>query len=96
MGQDDVFGAAGSGMTTVQKIRLLAEWAPLLPLVQAVAIAPTNQAKVVAGVDVLRWLATKTETPVDDAAIDHLKAMLSTPEGGKVIDFLVALAGAIR
>lgn len=91
-----MFGAAGSSLSTVQKIRLIAEWAPLLPLFQAVVLAPTNQAKAVAGVEVLRWLATKTSTPTDDAALDHFKAMLQTPEGGKVADFIAALLGAIR
>jgi len=93
---DDVFGAAGSSLSTIQKIRLLAEWAPMLPLLQAVATAPSNQAKAVAMVEVLRWLATKTSTTTDDTALDHLKGMISTPEGGKVVDFLVALAGAIK
>lgn len=91
-----MFGAAGSGLSAVQKIRLLAEWAPLLPLFQAVALAPTNQDKAVAGVEVLRWLATKTSTPSDDAALDHLKSMLQTPEGGRIVDFIATLLGAIK
>ena len=92
----DVFGAAGSSLSTIQKIKLLADWAPMLPLLQAVALAPGNQSKAVAMVEVLRWLATKTSTPTDDAALDHLSAMIKTPEGGKVVDFLVTLAGAIK
>ena len=94
--EGDVFGAAGSSLSTIEKIRMLADWAPLLPLLQAVATAPGNQAKAVAFVEVLRWLATKTPTMTDDTALDHLEAMIKTPEGGKVIDFLVALAGAVK
>lgn len=96
MPQDELFGASGANLSTVQKIKLLAEWAPLLPLLQAVALAQTNQGKALAGAEVLRWLAAKTSTTTDDAAVDHLKAMISTPEGGKVCDFIVALVGAIR
>ena len=84
------------GLPTIAQIKLLADWAPLLPLLQAVAAAPTNQAKAVAGVEVLRWLATKTKSAADDTALDHLEAMLKTPEGGKIVDFLVSLAGAIK
>lgn len=96
MPHDELFGASGSGLTTIQQIKLLAAWAPLLPLLQAVAAASSNQGKALAGVEVLRWLASKTSTATDDAAIDHLKAMISTPEGGKVIDFLVTILGAIK
>lgn len=93
---EEVFGASGAGLSMVEKVRLLAEWAPLLPLLQVVAAAQGSQAKAVAFVGVLKWLATKTQTPTDDAALDHLEAALRTPEAGKVIDFLVALLGAVK
>lgn len=84
------------GLPTIAQIKILAEWAPMLPLLQAVAMAPTNQGKAVAGVEVLRWLAAKTSNDVDDAALNHLRAVLQTPEGGRIVDFLVSLAGAIK
>lgn len=97
MPQDgDVFGAAGSGLSTIEKIRLLADWAPLLPLLQLVVTAQGNQAKALAVVSVLRWLSAKTQTTTDDVAIDHLESMLKTPEGGRVIDFLVSLSKGIK
>lgn len=96
MPHDEIFGASGASLSTIQKIKLLADWAPVLPLLQAVATAASNQAKAVAMVEVLRWLATKTSTTTDDTALDHLEAMIKTPEGGKVVDFLVTLVGAIK
>lgn len=91
----DVFGAAGDDLTTLQKLRLLVEWAPFLALLGRINKADGNKAKALAGVAALRWLAKKTNTPNDDKACDHLEAMIGTPEGEAIVNFLASLAGAL-
>lgn len=92
--EPEVYGAGA--MSTVQKIKLLVEWAPLLSLMERVVAAETNQAKALAGVAALRWLAAKTQTATDDAALDRFEAFLKTPEGEKVVDLIVSLLGALK
>lgn len=96
MPENDVFGAAGSSLSTLQKVRLLVEWAPLLALLEAVVKAPGNQDKALALVTALRWLSKKTLTETDDKALDHLESLLKTPEGAAIVNFLVTLVGAIK
>lgn len=94
--ENDVFGAAGAQLSTIQKVRLLIEWAPLLSLLEAVAKAPGHQDKALALVAALRWLSKKTLTDTDDKALDHLEAILKTPEGAAIVNFLIILAGALK
>lgn len=91
----EVFGAEGSDLSTLQKIRLLIEWAPLLALLSKIPKAETNKAKALAMVAALRWLAKKTPTANDDKALDHLEAVISTPEGEAIVNFISNLAGAL-
>lgn len=90
--EPEVYGA----LSTVQKIKLMMDWYPLVALLEKVATADGSQAKALAGVDVMRWLAAKTQTATDDAAIDRFEAFLKTPEGAKVVDLIVSLLGALK
>lgn len=92
--EPEVYGAGL--LSSAQKIRLLIEWAPLLTLMERVSSADTNQAKALAGVALLRWLATKTQTATDDAALDRFEAFLKTPDGEKVVELVVSLLGALK
>jgi hypothetical protein len=94
--ETEIYGADGKPLTTMQKIKLLIEWAPLLGLLQQVAKVAGNQEKALALVAALRWLAEKTDTPNDDKALDHLEAILKTPEGAAIVNFLILLAGALK
>jgi hypothetical protein len=96
MSENEVYGADGKPLSTLQKVKLLIDWAPLLALLEQVAKAPGNQDKALALVTTLRWLAKKTETANDDKALDHLEAVLKTPEGAAIVNFFILLAGALR
>lgn len=90
--ESESFGAAGDGLSTIQKIKLLIDWAPLLSLVEAVVKADGNQAKALAAVEVLRWLSKKTQTDIDDKVLDSLAAVLKSPEGAAIVDYIMKLA----
>lgn len=93
MSESDSFGAS---LTTIEKVKLLVEWSPFLGLLEQIAAASGNQAKALALVEALRWLAARTSATTDDKALDHLEAMLKTPEGAAIVQFLVTLAGALK
>lgn len=80
----------GDGMSLIQKLRLLAEWAPLLARAQEVLDAKTPHDRAVAVVEALRWAAGKTQgTTLDDEALEHAEALLSCPEGRAFFDWIV-------
>lgn len=95
MGERDFFGDAGAELSTIQKIKLLFEWAPLLALLAKVPKAETNKAKALAMVAALRWLSKKTPTANDDKALDLMEASIATPEGEAIVNFLANLIGAL-
>ena len=79
-------------MPLLDKVRMFAEWAPLLARLQAVATAGTPHDRAVALVDALQWAAGKSSTTLDDEALEHIEAVLRTPEGKAAFDWIVGKA----
>lgn len=71
----------GVGFPLFERLQLLAEWAPLLARLQAIGAATDPHERAVAIVRTLRWAAGKSSTSLDDEALDHVEALLKTPEG---------------
>jgi len=71
----------GAGFPLLEKLKLLAEWAPLLARLQAVMDADSPHEQALAVVKALQWAAGKSGTAIDDEALFHLEAVLKTPEG---------------
>ena len=86
MPDEEVYGA---GMPIFEKMKLLAEWAPLIGRLQGVMTAETPYDQSLAVVKTLQWAAGKSGTVVDDEAISHLEAVLRTPEGKAFFDWVV-------
>ncbi len=80
----------GAGFPLLEKLKLLAEWAPLLARLQAVGDAKTPHERAVAVVKTLQWAAGKSATEVDDEALGHFEAVLKTPEGTAFFDWIVS------
>lgn len=80
----------GDGLSFIQKVRLLSEWAPLLARAQAVFEANTPHDRAVAVVDALQWAAGKTPSELDDEALEHIEAVLRTPEGRAFFDWVIS------
>lgn len=88
MADDEVYGA---GLPLFDSLRLLAQYGPLLAKLQVVASAPTPYDRAIAVVDALKWAAARTErTDIDDEAVDHLQAVLKTPEGKAFFEWVLA------
>ena len=72
-----------------EKLRLLAEWSPLLSRLQLVATARTPYDQAVAVVSTLQWAAGKSQTDLDDEALRHIEALLKTKEGQEFFDWAI-------
>lgn len=71
----------------IEKLKLLAEWAPLLSRLQLVAVAKTPHEQALAVVSTLQWAAGKSETDIDDQALRHFEALLKTKEAQEFINW---------
>lgn len=81
-------------MTIWEKIRILQEWSPLVTYVQAFLATkdPHSQALIVG--DAAEWFAAKTPgTTVDDELVDHLTAILKSPQGEAFLRWTVSKLG---
>lgn len=79
----------GAGMPIFEKLKLLAEWAPLLGRLQSVMDAKTPYDQATSIVKTLQWAAGKSATAFDDEALFHLEAVLKTPEGQAFFNWAV-------
>lgn len=84
---DDLYGA---NLPILDKLKLLAEWAPLLGRLQGVIDADTPHDQALAVVKTLQWAAGKSSTELDDEALYHLEAVLKTPEGQAFFNWVVS------
>jgi hypothetical protein len=79
----------GAGFPLLEKLKLLAEWAPLLARLQSIADAKTPHDQALAIVRTLKWAAGRSMTEVDDEALGHVEAVLATPEGKAALEWAV-------
>jgi len=77
----------------LEKLQMLAEWMPLLGRLQLVAAATNPHDQALAVVVAAQWAAGKTETDLDDNSLRHLEAVLKTPEGKALFDFVMSKFG---
>lgn len=84
---EDIYGL---NLPILEKLKLLAEWAPLLGRLQAVMDADTPHDQALAVVKTLQWAAGKSSTEIDDEALFHLEAVLRTPEGSAFFNWAVS------
>ena len=78
----------------VDQIRLVNQWMPVLGFGQRWLAEhdPSKRSLIVA--DLAEWLASKTETKLDDQFVDHIAAILKTPEGEALVRFVVSFGEA--
>jgi hypothetical protein len=69
---------------------MLAEWAPLIGRVQAIASASTPHEQALAVVSAVQWAAGKSGTDIDDEALFHLEAVLRSAEGKAFFDWIIS------
>jgi hypothetical protein len=95
-GSEEQFGQTYGGLSIVGKIALLAQWAPLLAKLEAVATAKTPAEKAVAIIAALRLAADKTTTDKDNNVLDLIENVLKTPEGLALVNWFALVAQEIK
>ena len=83
----------GNTLNIWQAIRLLQTWSPLLAYGQKFVqtIDPYQKGLIVG--EAAEWLASKTDSQVDDQLVRHLAEVAKTKEGEQLIRFCLGLAG---
>ena len=92
---EEVCGEVYGSLSIVDKVKLLAAWAPMLAKLEAVAVAKTPQDKAIALVAALRLAADHTSTVKDNNVLDHVEALLKTPEGKALVEWFAVVAKEI-
>lgn len=78
-------------MGYADKIKLLLEWSPAINYFIAVTQATTQRDRVYRALELCDYLASRTPTPVDNELISAVRAVLLTPQGAALIDYLAGL-----
>jgi hypothetical protein len=76
-------------MGFLDKLRLIGEWSPILSILQQYAGEPDTHKKVLVVMDALEFLASKTQTKLDDGLVTRLDAVLRTPQGEDLVRYVV-------
>lgn len=78
----------------VEQIRLVNQWMPVLGFGQRWLAEQDAAKRSLIVADLAEWLASKTETRLDDQLVDHVAAILKTPEGEALVRFVVSFGEA--
>ena len=89
--QVDIYGA---NLPLFDKLKLLAEWAPLIGRLQAIANAENPHQQALAVISAVQWASGKSKTEVDDEAMFHLDAVLRSPEGRAFFEWAASKVAA--
>jgi hypothetical protein len=92
--EEEIYGA---GFPLLDRLKLLAEWAPLLAQLQVIGSAQSPHEQAVAIVKTLQWAAGKSTTSLDDETLRHVEAVLRTKEGKEAFEWAYAkIAGGVE
>lgn len=86
----------GAGLSIWEKLMLLNAWAPLITFGQRFMAAYDVHAKSIVIAECAEWLASKTDSPVDDDLVKHLTAVLRTVEGENLVRWVVKKAEGLK
>lgn len=81
--------------TVAQKVRMLVDWAPALSLLSEISAANTAKERAEGALKLIRFVATKTATPIDDDLCERVEACLLSPQGEELFRYIVALVTAV-
>lgn len=77
-------------MNIFEKIRLLAEWSPVIAFLQRFAEESDIHAKALIVAEVAEWVASKTELEWDDELVDHVADILRSDEGEALVRWFLS------
>jgi len=77
-------------MNIFEKLRLLAEWSPLITFAQRLAAETDYHAKAVIVSEAAEWIAGRTELEWDDELVEHLADILRSQEGEALVRWILS------
>lgn len=80
-------------MSWIDKFRLVAEVAPVLAKLQLAFANGDPHQQALAMLEAGSWCADRTATDIDDEAVEHLEAVIRTPEGKKLVYWFATKLG---
>jgi hypothetical protein len=83
----------GNTLNIWQAIKLLQTWSPLLAYGQRFVNTVDPYAKSVVVAQACEWLASKTDSALDDQLVRHVSDVLKTKEGEALVRFCLLQAG---
>lgn len=86
----------GASLSIWEKIVLIQSWAPLLTFAQRFAGTPDPYAKSLIVSECCEWLASKTDSGLDDELVKHLAALLRTAEGENLVRWVIAKVEGLK
>jgi hypothetical protein len=86
----------GNNLTIWQKLALIQAWAPLLTFAQQYLAAIDPFARAVVVSECAEWLASKTDSSLDDELVRHLAEVLKTSQGEKLVKWFAAKVEGMR
>lgn len=89
-------GQYGNNLTIWQKIALVNSWAPLLTYAQQYLRTTDPFARAVVVSECGEWLASKTDSGLDDELVRHIADVLKTKEGEKLVRWFAAKIEGMR
>lgn len=81
--------------TVADKVKALIDWVPALSILSEISGASTAKERAVAACKLMRFVATRTATPVDDELAERLEALLLSPEGDALFKYIIELVTAV-
>ena len=76
-------------MNIFDKIKLLAEWSPLLSFAQQLAAEDDMHAKAVIVAEAMEWMASRTDLEWDDELTSLISDILVSEEGEALVRWLL-------
>lgn len=76
-------------MNIFDKIKLLAEWSPLLSFAQRLAAEDDMHAKAVIVAEAMEWMASRTDLEWDDELTSLISDILVSEEGEALVRWLL-------
>lgn len=86
----------GDKLSIWEKLILIQSWAPLMTFGQRFVATPDPYARSIVVSECCEWLASKTDSGLDDELVKHLAAVLKTPEGENLVRWVIVKAQGIK
>lgn len=86
----------GDRLSIWQQLALLQSWLPMLTFAQRFVSTKDPHAQSVVVLEACEWLASRTDSTLDDELVKYLAATLKTTEGENLVRWAVAKVQGMR